>query len=87
MLAYFVSYISKQKIKQSAAILILTLSFCAYFFGTYLMTSQDFSDMGDSLDTLFVLQLRKACVEDIIHSTEEQYVQNQTYAIYLTALN
>eukprot|EP00347_Sterkiella_histriomuscorum_P011309 403372943 len=80
-LQYFNIEISKRKLRQSMFIVLITLAFNAYFLGTYLMSTKVFNEAAQSIDLTFAIQLRKLCVENVIHATTETILFNRTYLI------
>ncbi|CDW89780.1 pas pac sensor signal transduction histidine kinase [Stylonychia lemnae] len=73
----FKTYVNKIKIMQSIGIVFLSLIFNGYFLGTYYQSKSYYEDMDSSIDIMFIVFSRQSCIENIIHSMTEKYIQNQ----------
>eukprot|EP00347_Sterkiella_histriomuscorum_P005723 403355517 len=78
---FFNRQINRRKLRQSIFIILVTIAFNAYFLGTYLMNTQTFDEAAQSINLIFTMQLKRSCVENVIHSTTETILFNRTYLI------
>eukprot|EP00347_Sterkiella_histriomuscorum_P011445 403372426 len=78
---FFNSQINRRKFRQSIFIILVAIAFNAYFLGTYIMNTQTFDEAAQSINLIFTMQLKRSCVENVIHSTTETILFNRTYLI------